>query len=67
MMAAADKKRVRDMLKSDAVFRSQATQFVRSFDKVLAAARQADNADKLATTLLKTDLGQIYAALKAHI
>ncbi len=67
MMAAADKKRVRDMLKSDAVFRSQATQFVRSFDKVLAAARQADNADKLAATLLKTDLGQIYAALKAHI
>ena len=67
MMAAADKKRVRDMLKSDAVFRSQATQFVRSFDKVLAASRQADNADKLAATLLKTDLGQIYAALKAHI
>ncbi|MDE5615860.1 MAG: hypothetical protein K2I81_03450 [Alphaproteobacteria bacterium] len=67
MMAAADKKRVRDMLKSDAVFRSQATQFVRSFDKVLTASRQADNADKLAATLIKTDLGQIYAALKGHV
>lgn len=67
MMAAADKKRVREMLKSDAVFRSQATQFVRSFDKVLAASRQADNADKLAATLIKTDLGQIYAALKGHV
>ncbi len=67
MMAAADKKRVREMLKSDAVFRSQATQFVRSFDKVLAASRQADNADKLAATLIKTDLGQIYTALKGHV
>jgi len=67
MMAAADKKRVRDLLKSDAVFKSQASQFVRSFDKVLAAARQADNADKLAATLLKTDLGQIYTVLKTHL
>jgi len=67
MMAAADKKRVREMLKSDAVFRSQATQFVRSFDKLLAASRQADNADKLSVTLIKTDLGQIYTALKGHV
>lgn len=67
MMAAADKKQVRDMLKSDAVFRSQATQFVRSFDKVLAAAQNADNADKLAATLIKTDLGQIYISLKGHL
>ncbi len=67
MMSAADKKRVREMLKSDAVFRSQATQFVRSFDKILAGARNADNADKLAATLIKTDLGQIYIALKGDI
>lgn len=67
MMSAADKKQVREMLKSDAVFRSQATQFVRSFDKILTAAAQADNADKLAATLIKTDLGQIYTALKGHI
>ncbi len=67
MMSAADKKQVREMLKSDAVFRSQATQFVRSFDKILTAATQADNADKLAATLIKTDLGQIYTALKGHI
>jgi len=67
MMSAADKKQVREMLKSDAVFRSQATQFVRSFDKILTAAAQADNADKLAATLIKTDLGQIYTALKGHV
>jgi len=67
MMAAADKKRVREMLKNDAVFRSQATQFVRSFDKVLAAARQADNADKISATLIKTDLGQIYSALRPNV
>ena len=67
MMAAADKKQVREMLKSDSVFRSQATQFVRSFDKVLVAAKQADNSDKLASTLMKTDLGQIYVALRGHV
>lgn len=67
MMSAADKKRIRDLLKSDAVFRSQATQFVRSFDKILSAAQNADNADKLAATLIKTDLGQIYIALKGNV
>ena len=67
MMNAADKKQVRSMLKSDAVFRSQATQFVRSFDKILNSAREADNADKLSATLLKTDLGQIYLALKNNM
>ena len=67
MMSAADKKQVRNMLKSDAVFRSQATQFVRSFDKIMNGAREADNADNLAATLLKTDLGQIYLALKNNM
>lgn len=67
MMNAADKKQVRNMMKSDAVFRSQATQFVRSFDKIMNGTRQADNADKLAATLLRTDLGQIYTALKNNM
>ena len=67
MMAAADKKQVREMLKSDSVFRSQATQFVRGFDKVLSGTKQADNSDKLAAAILKTDLGQIYIALKGHV
>ena len=67
MMAAADKKQVREKLKSDAVFRSQATQFVRSFDNVLNGAKQADNTEKLKSTILKTDLGQIYVALKGHV
>lgn len=66
VIGAADKKQIREMLKSDTVFHSQATQFVRSFDKILASAKQADGTDKLANTLLKTDLGQIYVALKGH-
>jgi ABC-type transporter Mla subunit MlaD len=67
MLGAADKKRVRDLLRSDAVFRSQASQFIRSFGKILNAAEQSDNKDMLIDTLLKTDLGQVYVALKAHV
>ena len=67
IIKAADKKQIRDLLKSDSVFRSQATQFVRSFDKIVGAARQTDNADKLVAGLIKTDLGVIYSALSAHI
>lgn len=67
MMNAADKKHVRDRMKSDTVFRSQASQFVRSFDKILGLAKQTDNADKVALTLLKTDLGQIYTILKNYV
>ena len=66
MLGAADKKRIRDLMKSDAVFRSQASQFVRSFDKILTNAKSADNSDKLSATLLKTDLGQVYTALKPN-
>lgn len=67
IITAADKKQIREMLKNNAAFRSQATQFVRSFDKILTAARQADGSDKLASTITKTDLGQIYIALQAQI
>lgn len=67
MMGAADKKQVREMLKNDTVFRRQATQFIRAFDKILSGTKNADNPDNVAATLLKTDLGQIYAVLKANI
>ena len=67
IIAAADKKQIKEMLKTNAAFKSQATQFVRSFDKILIAARQADGTDKLATTVSKTDLGVIYMALKGSI
>ena len=67
MMNAADKKQIRSMIKSDTVFRSQATQFVRSFDKIISGARETDNADKLATNLLRTDLGVIYMGLKNNL
>ncbi len=67
MLTAADKKQIREILKNDAVFRSQATQFVRSFTKVMDAAQSVENPDKVASALLKTDLGKIYTALKGHI
>ena len=67
ILNAADKKRIREMMKNDTVFRRQATQFVRSFDKVLGTAQQTDNADKVSATLIKTDLGQIYISLKNYV
>lgn len=67
MLGAADKKRIRDMLKNDNVFQRQATQFVHGFDKLLMGAKQTDNPDALAASLLKTELGQIYVALKAGV
>lgn len=67
MLGAADKKRVRDMLKNDTVFRRQATQFVHGFDKILSVAQQTDNPDKVASSLIKTELGQIYIALKSYV
>lgn len=67
ILNAADKKRIREMMKNDTVFRRQATQFVRSFDKVLGTAQQTDNTDKVSATLIKTDLGQIYISLKNYV
>ncbi|MDO4423739.1 MAG: hypothetical protein Q4C08_03015 [Pseudomonadota bacterium] len=67
MLNAAEKKQVRDMMKNDAVFRSQATQFVRSFDKILTGAQQTDAPDKTSATLIKTEPGQIYIILKNYV
>ncbi|MDW2995043.1 MAG: hypothetical protein R8N24_03390 [Alphaproteobacteria bacterium] len=67
MLGAADKKRIKDMIKSDTVFRRQATQFVRSFDKVLSIANQTDDPNKVSGALIKTDLGRIYIALKSYV
>ena len=67
IIKAANKKQIRDLLKSDSVFRSQATQFVRSFDKILGAAKQTNSSDKLAAALIKSDLGIIYSALNPQL
>jgi len=67
MLNAADKRKLKELFRTDAVFRSQATQFVRSFAKMLAGAAQTDNKDLVSQTLLKTDLGQMYLALKAYL
>ncbi len=66
-LAATDKKQIRELLKSDKVFNSQATQFVRNFEKILAGADQTESADKIKGTLLKTDLGTIYTAIHNNI
>lgn len=67
MLGAADKKQIRDMIKNDTVFRRQATQFVHSFDKILGNAQQTDNPDSVSATLIKTDVGHIYIALKSYV
>ena len=67
MLGAADKKQIRDMIKNDAVFRRQATQFVHSFDKILGNAQQTDNPDTVSATLIKTDVGHIYVTLKNYV
>ncbi len=65
MVRATNKKQIRELIKNDSVFKSQSTQFVRSFDKILNAAKQTDTPDKLTTALVKTDLGVIYSALSS--
>ena len=66
MFNATDKKQIKEMLKSDKVFNSQATQFVRNFEKILNSAEQTNDADKVKSTLLKTDLGIIYTAISKN-
>lgn len=67
MFNATDKKQIRDMLKSDKVFNSQATQFVRNFEKVLNGAEQTNDADKIKKALLNTDLGIIYNTIHKNV
>ncbi len=64
MLTASDKKQVRDLLKNDTIFRSQASQFVRGFDKILDGAASTDTPDAVKSKLLKSDLGNIYTHLK---
>jgi len=67
MFDASDKKQIRELLKSDKVFNSQATQFVRNFEKILSGAAQTDDGDKVKAGLMKTDLGKIYTAIYKNI
>lgn len=67
MFEVTDKKQIRELLKSDKVFNSQATQFVRNFEKILSGADQTNDADKLKNTLLKTDLGTIYTVIRKNM
>ena len=67
MFSATDKKQIHELLKSDNVFQSQAAQFVRNFEKILTGAEQTNDTAKVKNTLLKTDLGTIYTAIKKSI
>lgn len=60
---ASNKKQIHDLLKNDKIFNSQASQFVRSFDKLLQGAKQTDDAEKIISTIMKSDLGVIYKHL----
>nr|MBQ0091309.1 hypothetical protein [Candidatus Enterousia merdequi] len=64
---ATNKKQINELLKSDKVFNSQATQFVRNFEKILNGAEQTNDSDKVKTALLKTDLGIIYTAIHKNV
>ena len=66
MFNATNKKQISNMLKSDKVFNSQATQFVRNFEKILSGAEQTNDADKVKAALLKTDLGIIYTVISKN-
>ncbi len=67
MLNATNNKQIREMLKSDKVFNSQATQFIHNFDKILNGADHTNDATKIKNTLLKTDLGIIYSAIVKNI
>jgi len=67
MFGATNSRQIRELLKSDKIFNSQATQFVRNFEKILNGANQTNEAEKLKTTLLKTDLGVIYTTLHKNM
>ena len=67
MFAATDKKQIRELLKSDNVFQSQAAQFARNFEKILDGADQTNDASKVKNAVLKSDLGTIYTAIKKSL
>ena len=67
MLKATDKRQIRELLKSNNVFRSQAMQFIRGFDKILSGAKQTDTPDAVLATLAKTDLGMIHSAISPQL
>ena len=67
MFDATNKKQIRELLKSDKVFNSQATQFVRNFERILNGAEQTNDAEKVKSALLKTDLGIIYNTIAKNM
>ncbi|MCQ2574838.1 MAG: hypothetical protein MJ156_01895 [Alphaproteobacteria bacterium] len=67
ILTAADKKKIRELIKTDSVFRSQVVQFVHSFEKILTLAKQTTNSEVIIATLSKSDLGRIYNSLNTYI
>ena len=65
--AVTNSRQIRDLIRTDKVFNSQATQFVRNFDKILTGAEQTNDANKVRTAILKTDLGTIYNTIHKYI
>ncbi|MCQ2599033.1 MAG: hypothetical protein MJ187_01495 [Alphaproteobacteria bacterium] len=67
VLANTDKKQLQSLLKNNSVFHSQATQFVRGFEKILAGAKKTENSDNLIVDILQKDLGKIYTSLKGNV
>jgi len=67
ILGAADKRQIKELIKTDSVFRSQVVQFIHSFDKILALAKQTNNSDSIMSNMSKSDLGRVYNALNAYI
>jgi len=67
MFGVTDKKQIRDLLKSDNVFQSQAAQFMRNFERILDGVAQTNDAEKVKNAILKSDLGLIYIAIKRNV
>ncbi|MDR2685347.1 MAG: hypothetical protein LBB23_01075 [Rickettsiales bacterium] len=64
IVKGADTKKLQILWRSDAAFRGSATQFMRGFHKMLLDAATDPNKDAIQQTLLKTDVGQLYLALR---
>ena len=67
MITVADKKQIKNLLKTDTIFKSLSIKYVHSFARLISSAEISDNKEMIVSTLLKSDLGQIYTALKEFI
>ncbi len=59
--------RVRELYEDDEDFRTQATRYLREFERLLAQAGDADPDELLSTSLLTADVGKAYLLLSCAV